>query len=96
MSYNNMQLLVQKACLFIRVGSLELNGSLFTFIFLKVVMFFFNNYIAQKALDHRARKTDQHNFGFTSIFSKTFQLAWPFTPYEMIILKYDGANQGES
>ena len=75
MSYNNMQLLVQKACLFIRVGSLELNGSLFTFIFLKVVMFFFNNCIAQKALDHRARKKDQHNLGFTSIFSKTFQLA---------------------
>ena len=54
-------------------------------------MFFFNNCIAQKALDHRARKKDQHNFGFTSIFSKTFQLAWLFTP-----LKYEGANQGEN
>ena len=72
MSYNNMQLLVQKACLFIRVGSLELNGSLFTIIFLKVVMFFFDNYIAQKAQNHRARKKDQHNFGFTSILPKHF------------------------
>ena len=57
MSYNNMQLLVQKACLFIRVGSLELNRSLFTFIFLKVVMFFFNNCIAQKATIGPEKKT---------------------------------------
>ena len=35
-------------------------------------MFFFNNCIAQKALDHRARKKDQHNFGSTSIFRRHF------------------------
>ena len=72
MSYNNMQLLVQKACLFIRVGSLELNRSLFTFIFLKVVMFFFNNCIAQKALDHRARKKTSTTLDLQAFLAKHF------------------------